>query len=81
MVCADQVTAPSPASFFNVGMELSAITAGFPPSKLTIKTWSASRFPPEHAALRKSIQRAAMGRRAMRAVRDDGGEEWAGFMG
>ena len=41
MVLACQVTAPSAAIFFRVGISLSATTEGLAPSMLTMKTCSA----------------------------------------
>lgn len=41
IVLACHVTAPSAAIFFNVGASLSAMTAGFAPSRLMMNTCSA----------------------------------------
>src|SRR5262245_32937248 len=43
MVLAVQVAAPSAARRLIVGISLSLMTAGLPPSKLMMKTWSTGR--------------------------------------
>ena len=55
VVCAVQVSAPSAAMALRTGMSLWAMTAGFPPSKLMMKTWSARGV----VALARAVSRLA----------------------